>query len=402
VNHRVAINLGFFAFVFAVTLWWTVNNVVTVEALERPYTIQGDFEQAAGVLPRAEVAYLGVNHGTVDRVDRIPGGVRVTMKIHRDKRIPAGATAHVWRKSAIGEPYIDFAPPPGGSPGDGPYLEAGDIVPMERTAVPLEFSELLRSASAVISGIDPDRAGVLIHELAVALHGRGDSLRQLTRAGDELTGTFAERTDLLDRLAVNNTRLTATVTRHRESLGGSISDLRAVADSLRSARDDTSILLDRGSRLLTEAAALVDAAGADLDCILGDVEHTVIPETTNPERLDGLRTLLVVGPRAFHQVFDTRDEEDDGVWVRVGIVINPDNPPAQYVPPRELAEARAPAPCGSTLSASGLQPSGVDFVPASSRGAVPPGAPTGGAAALVLAGLAGAVVLRLSPRVRPR
>jgi phospholipid/cholesterol/gamma-HCH transport system substrate-binding protein len=400
VNHRVAINLAFFVFVFAVTLWWTVNNVITVEALERPYTIQGDFEQAAGVLPRAEVAYLGVNHGTVDRVERIPGGVRMTMKIHRDKRIPAGATAHVWRKSAIGEPYIDFAPPPGGAAGDGPYLEPGDIVPMERTGVPLEFSELLRSASALISGIEPDRAGVLVHELAAALHGRTDSLRQLTRAGDELSSTFAERTDLLDRLTVNNTRLTATVTRHRSSLGGSISDLRAVADSLRSARADTSILLDRGSELLTETAGLVAASSADLDCILSDIENTVIPETTSPERLDGLRTLLVVGPRAFSQVAATRDVEDDGVWVRVGVVMNPENPPAQYVPPRELPEVRTPPPCGSTLSASALQPSGIDFVPASSRGPVPPGAPTG-VAALALAGLAAAVVLRLSPRVRP-
>ena len=189
-NKRVAVNLAFFTAVFVALLVWATQNVVTVERLERPFDISADFPATSGVQTRAEVAYLGVHAGVVDRVERRTGKVRVHMKIDRGSRIPAQATANIFRKSAIGEPYIDFFPPKDYRDG-GPYLKKGDLVPIERTSVPLEFSELLRSASRLVGGIDPDRLGVLVHELALALDNRADDLRRLTTAGDELAATFA-------------------------------------------------------------------------------------------------------------------------------------------------------------------------------------------------------------------
>lgn len=404
-NRRVLINLAFFSLVFATMLVWAVNNVVSVEAIEKPYELAADFEQASGILPRAEVAYLGVHYGTVASVERIDddGLVRINMKIEADRKIPEGSTANIFRKSAIGEPYIDFFPPEDYE-GKGPFLEKGDRVPIELTTVPLEFSELLRSASRVISGVDPDRVSVLIHELSLALIDRSDDLRQLTVAGDQLAQTFAERTDVLDRLATNNTKLTRVVAQHRTSFGQPISDLAAVAESLRNAKGDTTVLLERGSELLGRTADLVANQKGNLDCILGDLE-TVTDLTTTPEQLAGLRTQLDVAPRAYGQAFSTRDLEPDGLWVRVGTITNPENPPPQYVPPREVPGAPEIPPCRSSLKSSG-----VDYLPASGgsgrsgggaaggAGRSPiPGLPATGGTAVILAGLAlavGALVVR--------
>jgi phospholipid/cholesterol/gamma-HCH transport system substrate-binding protein len=85
VNRRVAINLVFFVAVFVVMLWWAANNIITIDALERPYTISATFEHASGIQRDAEVTYLGLAYGRVDSVERVPGGVRVQMKIDRDK-----------------------------------------------------------------------------------------------------------------------------------------------------------------------------------------------------------------------------------------------------------------------------------------------------------------------------
>src|ERR687898_2635628 len=104
-SRRTLINLIFFNAVFALMLFWAVNNIITVDRVERPYTITGDFEQAAGVRANAEVTYLGVHYGRVSGVERREDGVRMTMKIDKDKRIPEGTVARVFRKSAIGEPY---------------------------------------------------------------------------------------------------------------------------------------------------------------------------------------------------------------------------------------------------------------------------------------------------------
>ena len=395
-NPRILANLGVFLLAFFLMAGWAVRNVVSVDQLDKPYDIAAEFPNAFGVLPNAEVTYLGVGLGKVTDVERRPGGVIVRMSIERDRKIPSEATAAISRKSAIGEPYVDFSPPPD-SDGGGPFLAAGDVVPRERTTVPLEFSELLRSASGVIGSVPPESVSTIVHELALGLEGRAESLRQLAEAGDELSATFAARTDTLDRLAVNNTRLTRVVTEHRGSLGESLTDLRAVAASLRAAKGDVAVLLDRGSALLAQTADLVSRNKGNLDCDLKILER-VLDITTDDRSQAELRALLDIGPRAYGGVWDSRDVEADGVWLRVGNISNGSNPPRQYVPPKERPAVAVVQPCRSPRQASG-----VDYRPgASTRAATAPitalpatgGGAAGGALAL------GALALAIRRRLR--
>jgi phospholipid/cholesterol/gamma-HCH transport system substrate-binding protein len=349
-SRRVAINLIAFVGVFVLMLWWAVNNIVSFDFIERPYEISGEFAATAGVASNSEVAYLGVNHGSVRSVESVDGKVLITMGIDRGKQIPAGSKARVFRKSAVGEPYIDFEPPEGYE-GGGPYLEAGDVIPMERTSVPLEFSELLRSASRVLGSVEPEATRTLIHELAVALDGRGESLRDLTVDSDALLATFAERADLLDSLSANSTRLTRTVTERRASLSSAISDLAAVGESLRNVEPDTRILLDRGTELLRTTADLVGDVKQDLDCVLSDLD-SVIDVTTTDENLGYLANTLDDGPTGFEYVWLTRDGGPDGLWVRVNILVDTANPAQQYVPPTELPAVPEIPACVSPLTAA--------------------------------------------------
>lgn len=355
-SRRTLVNLIFFNAVFLVMLVWAANNIVTVDRLERPYEITGDFAQAAGVKANAEVTYLGVHYGRVSSVARRPGGVTVTMKIDRDKHLPAGSIARIFRKSAIGEPYVDFVPPESYRSDGDERIEPGDHIPVERTTVPLEFSELLRSASALISSIDPEAAGSLVHELSLALDGRGDALRSLTTSMDRLTATFVERTEQLDRLAENSTRVTRVVADHRLSLGRSLTNLRAVAEALRAADGDTRVLLDLGPDFLGTTADLVADQKRNLDCLLTDLAP-VLRAVSTPAQADNLAQLLQNGPLAFGYVAATVDQEADGPWVRVNLISGEggENPDV-YVPPRSLPVVPSVSPCASVLAASSGRP----------------------------------------------
>jgi phospholipid/cholesterol/gamma-HCH transport system substrate-binding protein len=362
-SKRVIVNLAFFVFVFLVMLTWAAQNIVSIRAIDQPYEIKGDFVAASGVMPNAEVAYLGVHYGRVTKVELEPGQVMITMDIDKGKHIPKHSLARIFRKSAIGEPYIDFQPPKDfdfehASPAD--YINKGDVVPMDETRNPLEFSELLRSMGALLSHIDPNKAGTLVHELAVAVDGRGDSLRTLTKSLDTLATTFAAKTDVLDRLATNNTKLTHVFADHATDLGTSITNLKLLADSLKNANGNTAVLLDQGSQLMGQVADLVSAEKSNLDCTLHDLGD-LIDATSTPARLDGLTTMLDVGPQAFGQVFGSRDVQDDGVWVRVNLMASPGAPPAKYDPPHELPTVPAIPACASTVGAISHGP---DFVPA--------------------------------------
>jgi phospholipid/cholesterol/gamma-HCH transport system substrate-binding protein len=320
------------------------------------------------------------------------------MKIERGRRVPAGATAMITRKSAIGEPYVDLSPPAQPEPGS---LHAGDLIPRERTQVPLEFSELLRSASGLVSAIPPEDVGVLVHELATGLDGRSEALRQLAVASDDLAATFAAKTDTLDRLAVNNTRLTSVMTQHRDDLASSIASLRLLSETLKTSRGDTGILLDRGSVLLGDTADLVAAEKANLDCDLKVLE-VLVDETTTPRRLAELRALLEIGPRAFGGLYDSIDVEPDGPWIRVGNVANTVNPPAQYVPPKPLPPEKAVLACASQLRAVTSLGTG-DYRPRTAPPAAPGALPATGAAGAAAGGLAllaGWVLARGARRLR--
>jgi phospholipid/cholesterol/gamma-HCH transport system substrate-binding protein len=350
-NRRVAINLVAFLGVFVLMLWWAVNNIITFDFIERPYEIEGRFAATAGVAPNSEVAYLGVNYGSVSKVESVDGGVVITMSIDRDKEIPAGSVARIFRKSAIGEPYIDFDPPDDYEEGD-PTIEPGTVIPEERTRVPLEFSELLRAASRILQSVEPEQTRTLVHELAVALEGRGETLRDLTVSSDALLATFAERTELLDSLSANSTRLTRTVTERRAAMSSAVADLAALAETLRAVEPDTTVLLDRGTELLGQTADLVADVKDDLDCILHDL-NDVIELTGTDANLENLRATLERGPAGLNYVWMTRDDEPGGLWVRVNLLLETANPTKQYVPPRELPPVPEVPGCVSTLGSGG-------------------------------------------------
>lgn len=350
-SRRTLINLIYFNLVFALMLFWAFNNIVSWDRIEQPYKITGDFEQAAGVKANAEVTYLGVHYGRVSSVERRDDGVRVTMKIDNNKDIPAGAVARVFRKSAIGEPYIDFVPPESYTRADRRVIEPGENIPQSRTTVPLEFSELLRSASALISSIDPEAAGGLLHELSLALNGRSDSLRSLTTSFDEITTSFVTRTDQLDRLAENSTRLTKVFADHRLSLSTSLENLRDVSQTLRDANGDTQVLLDVGPDFLGTTADLVADQKRNLDCLLHDL-GTVITTLGQDGPINDLQALIRNGPTGFGYVARSVDQEADGPWIRVNLILPVGEPdPPVYIPRKSLPVVPTVSPCASNLAA---------------------------------------------------
>ena len=377
-NKRTLINLVWFNAIFALLLYWAFNNIVSWDRLEKPYTITGDFEQAAGVRANAEVTYLGVHYGRVSGVERRGDSVRMTMKIEKGRRIPEGTIARVFRKSAIGEPYIDFQPHDDYE--EGEFLEKGANVPIERTTVPLEFSELLRSASNLISSIDEEAAGSLVHELALALDGRGDELASLTRSFDEITRTFVTRTEQLDRLAENSTRLTRVLADRRLSLSSSLENLKAIGEALREADGDLEVLLETGPDFLGTTADLVADQKQNLDCLLKDLaDVTTTLGSDGP--IEDVAATIRNGPTGFGYVAASVDQEADGPWVRVNLIadVPPGEPAKEYVPRKTLPDVPTVSACVSSLTPY----AGAPFTP-SGAVATPDGPPmpaTGSSAA---------------------
>lgn len=403
-SRRVLVNLVAFLAVFVVMLWWAVNNIISFDFIERPYQIQARFAATAGVSDNSEVAYLGVHYGSVRSVEMVDDPdigephVLVTMAIDRDRQIPAGSTANIFRKSAVGEPYIDFRPPEDFVEGD--HIEAGTVLGLDETTVPLEFSELLRSASRVLEAVDPEQTQTLVHELALAMKGRGETLRSLTIKSDSLLETFAQRTELFDSLSKNSADLTRTVAERRDSLSSAITDLVALSETLETIEPNTRVLLERGTELIGRTAELVDAVKGDADCLLKDLDD-VIDVAAADDNLATTQAVLDRLDENFSYGFMARDDGPGGVWLRVQILLTEtSNPPDAYVPHTELPAVPTVPDCVSTLTSGGTP---FDPTPAAASSPVPgAGLPATGATtpvAVVSALGAGALMLLA---MRPR
>jgi phospholipid/cholesterol/gamma-HCH transport system substrate-binding protein len=372
---RVRLNLIFFVLLFAVLLFEATRAVITVGEITHPYQLSAAFTDANGLVVHDEVDYLGVPYGEVSSVSRDPadGGAVVRLAMIKGRFIPEGSVAHLDLKSTIGEQYINFQPPAGYTGNHGPYYQTGFKIPAHKddahpefgyTTTPVQFSELLQSATGLLKSIPADQLQSLVANLSVALAGTSDSLRSLIQSGDRLSGALVTRTGAIDQLLANSTKLVHTVTEHRGSLDQSLVDLTQVAATLQSIQPTTNHLLDTANPLFLSVANLVAAAQGNLDCTLKGL-NPVLDLTSTPRKLKELSTLLDVGPKAFAGINDSVDFDSGpsgtglkGAWLRVGLTLNSNNPAVLYNPVHTF-----PAPAAIPSCTSALRPVAADYRP---------------------------------------
>ena len=109
------------------------------------YTVAVDLPATGGLYPRANVTYRGTEVGRVRSVDLTgSGGVRATLSLRSDVKIPSNLDAEVHSQSAVGEQSIALVPRDTNSA----PLKTGDLIPVSRSTVPPDINELLEIGRA--------------------------------------------------------------------------------------------------------------------------------------------------------------------------------------------------------------------------------------------------------------
>lgn len=293
--QRVKINLAVFAVLATITIGWSVTSLFSIDRLERPYTISAQFESSPGLSPGFPVTYLGTTIGSVKSVDLEDGMSVIELKIRRDVELPAALDAAARRKSAIGEPYVDLAPRDGTSAADGPRLEPGAVIPLERTSVPISYAQLFASVDDLIDAVDPDKLQILLHETAVALDGRGDELRTLVVAADELTSDLVTNADEIDQFIGDLGTMAHTAATHRDSIETSLDSLSDLTASLSDLEQPINDLLAEAPPMVRLLTNIFQAGDASLLCTLDGL--ATLEQIVTPTELASLRQVLTDAPQ---------------------------------------------------------------------------------------------------------
>jgi phospholipid/cholesterol/gamma-HCH transport system substrate-binding protein len=133
------------------------------------FEIKAAFKTANDLKPKSPVRIAGVKVGLVQKVEHIAGGrgAMVTMRID-DRSIPIRRDAQMKIRPRIfleGNYFVDVKP---GTP-SSPALEEGDTLPVQQTATPVQFGQLL---TALQSDTRRDLQ-IVLQELGRGLSGRG-------------------------------------------------------------------------------------------------------------------------------------------------------------------------------------------------------------------------------------
>ena len=177
------------------------------------------FATTTGLYNGDPVRVLGVNVGHVTSITPRSGDVKVEMDVDRSVKIPADARAVVVAQSLVSGRFIQLTP----VYSSGPQMTDGTDIPMERTAVPMEWDQvkqqLQRLTDAVgPNGADPGAAARAIDVGAQNLDGAGQSINSSITQLSDVMGTLASGRDDLFTTIRNLQKLTDALSSSHEQM----------------------------------------------------------------------------------------------------------------------------------------------------------------------------------------
>ena len=238
-----------------------VGLVSVVRSGPEMKTATAYFPKAVHVYAQSDVSVLGVKIGSITRVAPEGRQVRVDFEYDAKQRIPAEAFAVFVEPTLVADRALQLAPVYDG----GPVLADGAVIPIARTAVPIELDEFNKNLSRLSEALGPqgaNRDGAVSRAVAVG--------------ADNLRGNGA----VLNKTLTGVSDVMSTLDRNKDALFETIQNLQLFTTQLgehdAETREFTTRLADVSAQLAGEResfATAVKELGTALDVVAGFVKQ---------------------------------------------------------------------------------------------------------------------------------
>ncbi|MBC7302725.1 MAG: MCE family protein [Nocardia sp.] len=195
-NLRAAVSLSAIAAVLIFGVGYMSLGVLRLDPRLTYITADLRQDNSGGLGPNSPVLLAGVQVGRTESVRKQAGGVLVRLRIDSRYQIPVSSEVRIEQLSALGEPYIAFAP----ESGAGPFLEDGQVVAADRIHRPMTITALSARLVELLDQIHPEAIARLVDTFDRALAGTDAAMQTLQRSSTLLAATLLSRTDTLRQL----------------------------------------------------------------------------------------------------------------------------------------------------------------------------------------------------------
>jgi phospholipid/cholesterol/gamma-HCH transport system substrate-binding protein len=285
------------AMVLATSLIAALVVVLQATAHNRIHVV-GYFANSNGLFAGDEVRILGIPVGEIDTIEPELDRVKISFWYDEKYKVPADAKAAVLSPSLVTSRAIQLTPAYNG----GPTLQNHAVLPLDRTAVPVEWDDFRTQLEKLTESMQPTEPGGVsafgawVNTVADNLRGQGTNIRDmviklsqsLSALGDHSGDIFAtvknlsilvsalhESADLMEQLNQNLAATTALVANDPNEVGQAMADLHGSVD------DVTSFVADNRDPLGTTTDRLAAIS------------------TALVQSMDDIKQTLHVGPTAF-------------------------------------------------------------------------------------------------------
>jgi len=212
------------------------------------------FDRATSFYEGSHVKVMGIDVGTVEKVEIQADRIKVEAVVDGDVPLPADVKASIVPLNLVGERNLVLYPAYTG----GPKAESGHVIEQKDTTLPVETDEALASFSKVLDAIDPAQARRVTRRTAKAFEGNGEVFNQVLQESGRLTETLGGQADSLAELAQNLSVLSDVVEGKEDALGDMIEQLSAATSVFAQEREAIEKLVKSLVKLVRSGDVLLE------------------------------------------------------------------------------------------------------------------------------------------------
>lgn len=293
-SKKILTQLAIFILIAVIAGAVMIFNFINLPAMlfgvgEYRVTIQ--LPEAGGIYQRGNVTYRGTEVGRIEDVRLTDDGVEATLVLRSNQSIPANLDAEVHSQSAVGEQFIALLP----RSGDGPTLQDGDVIPMDRTTVPTDVNTLLDATNRGLQAIPGDNLKTAVDEAYIAIGGLGPEIQRFVKGSTALAidsrANLGELTTLIDQ----SKPVLDSQTDTGDSIQAWASHLATISGQLRDQDAAVQGVITEGSPAADEVRALFDRFQPTLPVLLANLVSVGEVAITYQPNLEQLLVLLPQG-----------------------------------------------------------------------------------------------------------
>lgn len=286
----------------------SASAFLCVQLLTSPKTIVAQFVSAIGIYEGDEVRVAGVKVGDVVSIRPEGSHVEMTFTLQRDVPVPADARAVIVAQNLVSARYVQLTAPSS----TAGVIADGVVIPMERTAVPVEWDQVKEQLDRLATDLGPrpgqDSTSLarFIDSSAAALEGNGPQLRETMRQLASLARVLGNNSgNIVDTIK----NLQAFVAMLRAS-GAQVVQFQDRLATLTNVLDSSRTNLDAALTNLADAVVTVQEFVAQTrDKASEQVQRlSAVTQTLADRRMD-LEQLLHVAPNAIANTYNMFDPQ---------------------------------------------------------------------------------------------